>query len=437
MATFQEQPAQPAQPAQQNDWTLVWSDDFERSGLPDNRWWYQVESNNWVHDSKHNELQWYTHSRRENVSIEEGVLKIVARQEKDWIGAPFTSGRIRTTRGFRYGRFEIRAKLPAAKRGVWPAIWLAPTENVYGRWPKSGEIDIMENVGFAPGQIHATIHTEASNHRNGHQKSATLTVPDAHDAFHVYAIEWLPDAITWFVDGQAYFRIDKTSDVSSVWPFDQKFHIILNVAVGGNWGAAQGIDHDAFPLTFHIDYVRVFQQVDTPSEPAPKKVALVGQPPSSQPSAALDVPVPAPAETHASASAQTPSVAMTVVDEVGIPLPPPPPDTPSVSASASASDQPPPPPTTVIAVPAAAADTPSASASEQSPPQPPAPVAMDLVDEATVTPAEEDTRSAAADRPPVEPPGAERSEESEGPQGTSEPGCGEKRPSSDDRPPAA
>lgn len=273
---------------------LVWSDEFDYSGLPDPRKWsWHVEANNWVHDERHNEVQWYMAERLENARVEDGRLKITARRES-WLGEPFTSARIRTKdKGdWMYGRVEVRAKLPAGRRGTWPAIWLMPTDKVYGNWPMSGEIDIMECVGFEPGRVHASIHTGAFNHRIKTHKTGTLDVPTAHEDFHVYAVEWDATSLRFFVDGHFHFEFRKSDESPDHWPFDQRFHLILNVAVGGNWAGLQGIDADAFPVTFEIDYVRVYQRPHLLLPPPPPdytECSLVLPPPPPQDDDAVSI----------------------------------------------------------------------------------------------------------------------------------------------------
>mmetsp|Transcript_31297 Transcript_31297/g.105352 ORF Transcript_31297/g.105352 Transcript_31297/m.105352 type:complete len:234 (+) Transcript_31297:1055-1756(+) len=229
--------------------------------------------------------------RLANSAVKGGVLKITAIQE-DWIGTPYTSARIRTKHkgDWLYGKFEVRAKLPAGRPGVWPAIWLMPSENTYGGWPNSGEIDIMECVGWAPGTIHASVHTGAFNHRKKSHKHIETAIPDAHDAFHVYGVEWTEDKLVYSIDGAHVFTFDKMpNSTPAEWPFDQKFHLILNVAIGGNWGGVHGIDDAALPTSMEIDSVRVYQRRPTgprvyPPPPPPtgaEPPALAGFAPSA------------------------------------------------------------------------------------------------------------------------------------------------------------
>lgn len=257
----------------------VWSDEFNYNGLPDpNRWGYDVGGGGWGN----NELQYYTENRLENARVENGKLIIEARKE-NYGNREYTSARLvtRNKGDWKYGRIEVMARLPHG-RGTWPAIWMLPTHWVYGAWPKSGEIDIMEYVGFDPGVVHGSIHTEAYNHIIGTQKTDTIIVPDAETNFHLYAIEWDAEKIDFFVDSRKYFTFVNEHTGYQVWPFDQAFHLILNIAVGGNWGGMQGIDPNIWPQKMWVDYVRVFQYVSLsdikisgPSHASPQQEGLI------------------------------------------------------------------------------------------------------------------------------------------------------------------
>ena len=191
------------------------------------------------------------------------MLSITAVAE-EYRGSDYTSARLNSQPGWTYGWFEARAKLPRG-RGTWPAIWMLPVDWQGKSWPLVGEIDIMEHVGHDQNTIHGTVHTQAYNHSIGTQRGGQTVVPAASDAFHVYAIEWTPEQIRWYVDGVPYytFRNETLSDPAkgeAEWPFDKDFRWLLNVAVGGTWGGAQGVDASAWPQTMEIDYVRVFQK---------------------------------------------------------------------------------------------------------------------------------------------------------------------------------
>ncbi|HHX12610.1 MAG TPA: glycoside hydrolase family 16 protein [Clostridiales bacterium] len=237
---------------------LVWSDEFDYEGLPDDsKWNYDVGGHGWGN----NELQYYT--KEENAIVKDGKLIIEARKE-DKEGKEYTSARLisKDKGDWLYGKFEISAKLPSGL-GTWPAIWMLPTDWVYGGWPASGEIDIMEHVGYNQNTIHASTHSEAYYHSIGTQKTATKYVDGVSDDFHVYAVEWLPDKVHGYIDGELYFTFDPQQNKSTTtykeWPFDQRFHLLINIAVGGNWGAAQGFDDSIYPVQMEVDYVRVYQ----------------------------------------------------------------------------------------------------------------------------------------------------------------------------------
>jgi len=240
---------------------LVWSDEFNYQGLPDSlKWSYDKgkgcpDNCGWGN----NELQFYTWNRKENARVEDGSLVIETRKE-NFEGAGYTAARLvsKNKGDWKYGRFEIRAKLPAGK-GMWPAIWMLPTKWVYGGWPESGEIDIMENVGYYPDSIFGTVHTGAYNGALGTQKVKSIVTKNMSTSFHIYGMEWTADTIAFFVDGKKYnvFKNDHTG--SATWPFDQEFHLLFNIAVGGNWGGKYGVDDTIFPQQLVIDYVRVYQ----------------------------------------------------------------------------------------------------------------------------------------------------------------------------------
>ncbi len=254
------------------DWKLVWSDEFDRPGLPDPAKWNYEEG-----FIRNNEAQYYTRARSENARVENGMLIIEARKEKmenpaydaqaqsgsrrSRAAADYTSASL-TTRGkasWRYGRIEVRAKLPPG-RGTWPAIWTLGTNSAQVRWPACGEVDIMEFVGFDPGVIHANIHTAKYNHVKKTGKGSQITIPDASEAFHVYALEWDAGRLDFFVDDKKYFSYSNEGSGRDAWPYDNDQYLILNLAIGGAWGGAKGIDESCFPQRYYIDYVRVYQR---------------------------------------------------------------------------------------------------------------------------------------------------------------------------------
>ncbi|WP_445736287.1 family 16 glycosylhydrolase [Mariniflexile sp.] len=253
---------------------LVWSDEFNYKGIPD--------STKWTYEHgfiANNEKQYYVDSLK-NARVENGHLIIEAHKEKvankdfknpaikDWMrykreidSAQYTSARIKTEglASWQYGRIEVSAKLPKG-RGMWPAIWMLSENRKNIGWPESGEIDIMEQVGYDNDTIHGTIHTKAYNHLIGTQKGKTIFIDKPNDTFHVFALEWTPEKMDFILDGVVYNHIVNEHKTTAEWPFDQKFHLILNVAVGGMWGGQKGIDDAIFPQKMVIDYVRVFQK---------------------------------------------------------------------------------------------------------------------------------------------------------------------------------
>lgn len=236
---------------------LVWSDEFSNEGLPDpEKWTYDVGDHGWGNE----ELEYYSQSDLKNARIVNGELIIEAHADPSRPKG-YTSARLLTKgkAAWQYGYIEVKAKLPEG-RGTWPAIWMLPEENPYGGWPKNGEIDIMEHVGYDPGKVHGTVHTEAFNHKIGTQKGGFQQVPDFNNEFHTYAIDWTADKIDFLIDGELYFTFENTGKDYKEWPFDQPFHLILNIAVGGGWGGKQGVDPEIWPQRMTVDYVRIYDK---------------------------------------------------------------------------------------------------------------------------------------------------------------------------------
>lgn len=234
---------------------LVWNDEFNINGLPDNtRWSYDIGGNGWGNE----EAQYYT-SNIKNAEVKDGYLYITAIKE-ELEGKKYTSARLVTkAKGdWTYGRFEIRAKLPKGT-GMWPAIWMLPTDWEYGGWPESGEIDIMENLGYIPYFIAATVQTHSYNFRQNSQKQAITGVPDCYSEFHNYILEWEKEELRLYVDSKLYLTFKNEGTGFQAWPFDKRFHLLLNIAVGGTFGGVQGIDDSIFPQSMVVDYVRVYQ----------------------------------------------------------------------------------------------------------------------------------------------------------------------------------
>lgn len=230
----------------------VWADEFNYSGKPDpEKWGYDLGGGGWGN----NELEFYTDK---NAIVDGSKLVITAKKEKHE-NRDYTSSRLisKNKGDFLYGRFEARMKLPSG-RGTWPAFWMLPTDWAYGDWPRSGEIDIMEHVGYDPNVLHVSIHTEKYNHVKHTEKTAVRTVPTAMSDYHVYRVDWTPDYIEGYIDGEKMFSFANEKNGPDSWPFDKRFHLLFNLAVGGNWGGAKGVDETVFPAKLEVDYVRVY-----------------------------------------------------------------------------------------------------------------------------------------------------------------------------------
>ncbi len=247
------------QEVNENGYMLVWSDEFDYSGLPDSSLWlYDTEGNEkgWGN----NEAQFYTVGLEENARVTDGILKITALR-KEAGGKEFTSARLISNADWQYGKIEVRAKLPDAV-GTWPAIWMMPGGWSFndGNWPDIGEIDIMEHVGYDPGVVHTSAHSKDYQWQIGTQKTATIRVPDASTAFNSYILEWTPEFLKAFVNDSLFFEYHNEGLGDTKWPYDKPYYLILNVAVGGAWGSVKGIDKEAFPQTMEVDYVRVYKK---------------------------------------------------------------------------------------------------------------------------------------------------------------------------------
>ena len=236
---------------------LVWSDEFDGNALSAADWnvltgdGCDIDLCGWGN----NEAQWY---QGDNVTVSDGTLKITARRQSVG-GRDYTSARLTTKdkQDFRFGHLEARIKLPAG-RGLWPAFWMLSTDEVYGGWPTSGEIDIMEWVGNDPEKLFGTIHFGQPWPNNQFTGSQILQPGESwSEEFHNYAVYWTDSDIRWYVDGYEYSRKTRSDLNGQLWPFDQDFHFILNVAVGGTLGGA--ITNADFPSTMEVDYVRVYE----------------------------------------------------------------------------------------------------------------------------------------------------------------------------------
>jgi beta-glucanase (GH16 family) len=235
-------------------WKLVWSDEFNYTGLPDSTKWDYEEG-----FIRNNEAQYYTRNRPENARVENGTLVIEARRDF-FHDSAFSSASLNTfnKREFLYGRIEMNAKLPYGN-GVWPAFWTLGTNINDIGWPACGEIDIMEYVGFDTLTIHANIHTKAYNHVVGTNKGNRILIAKPWDEFHLYAMEWFKDRIDFYVDTTKYFTFQNEGTGNDAWPFDKPQYILVNLAIGGSWGGQHGIDTTIFPQQYVIDWVRVYE----------------------------------------------------------------------------------------------------------------------------------------------------------------------------------
>ena len=252
-------------PPPPGNWRLIWSGEFDGGSIDTNHWKFETGNHNgWGN----NELESYTNSP-ENAFVSNGVLHLVARPKA--AGARFyTSARLKSQGRFfkKYGRFEFRAKMPQGK-GYWPALWMMPEVSTYGGWPNSGEIDIMENRGSNAAVVQGTIHYAGPN--GGHRESTgryTFSPNDGATNFHTYLLEWTSNSISWYVDNKLYEMQTNWTARNATYPapFDQPFYIVMNLAVGGNYGGNPDAD-TVFPGEMQVDYVRVYENSTINSSP--------------------------------------------------------------------------------------------------------------------------------------------------------------------------
>ena len=259
-AAAQTQPAQPAP----NGWTLTWSDEFNGpngSTIDSSKWVQEVGGGGWGND----ELEYYT-TRPQNSFIQDGNLVIKAIEEKytgsDKVSRNYTSARLKTQGKFSqmYGRFEARIKIPRGQ-GIWPAFWMLGDDIDKAQWPTCGEIDIMENIGKEPNMVHGTIHGPGYSGAGGISAPLATAVDQKFaDDFHVYAVEWEPKEIRFYVDEFLYAtRTPADLPKGAKWVYDHPFFIILNVAVGGGWPGNPDAT-SVFPQTMLVDYVRAYKR---------------------------------------------------------------------------------------------------------------------------------------------------------------------------------
>jgi beta-glucanase (GH16 family) len=235
-------------------WALVWHDEFEGPEINADVWTHEIGGHGWGNG----ENQYYTDDP-DNAFIEDGMLVIQA-LERNYLGKPFTSARL-TTQGKltqQYGRIEARIQIPTGK-GIWPAFWMLGENYDTVGWPRSGEIDIMENIGSEPWVVHGTLH--GPGYSGGSGVGAAYRLPDRspfHANFHVYAVEWEPEEIRWYVNDALYSTITPAR-LPGDWVYDQPFFIILNVAVGGRWPGYPDTTTE-FPQQMLVDYVRIYER---------------------------------------------------------------------------------------------------------------------------------------------------------------------------------
>lgn len=253
----------PKRPQRRSGWTLVWSDEFsaQDGSLPDStKWTYDLGGKGWGN----NELESYT-NRKENARIEKGNLVITAQKESytgaDGVTRDYTSARLKTQGLFvqTYGRIEARIKISEGQ-GMWPAFWMLGQDVPSVGWPKCGEIDIMENIGKEPGTVHGSLHGPSTNASTS-DLTQVFTLPAGQNLaadFHLYAVEWEPSTIRFYLDSHLYATFDSSQwPAGGTWVFDHPFFIILNLAVGGDWPGSPDAS-TKFPQTMLVDYVRVY-----------------------------------------------------------------------------------------------------------------------------------------------------------------------------------
>ena len=246
-------------------YVLVWSDEFDDTPdkLPGDEWWFETGNHGWGNNEPQNYVNRVL-NRGELGSdtvakIQNGNLIITAHKlQTPYQGSEYVSARMNTVQSWKYGYFEMRAKLPGG-RGTWPAFWMLPKN--FQKWPLDGEIDILEYVGYRPDVVQASVHTQSYNHSINTEKTATRNAPGAERKFYIYGMLWTENEIKAYIDGIEYFSFkNDKADNKNTWPFNEPFYLKLNLAIGGNWGGSQGIDKDIFPAQYEIDYVRVYQR---------------------------------------------------------------------------------------------------------------------------------------------------------------------------------
>jgi len=249
-------------------YTLVWNDEFDgnygyapnengipRTELNPNDWTHEVKSSGWVNHELQNYVNHKTPEGKLVTELRDGKLRITALKENGKV----YSGRVyaKVKEGWKYGYIEASIKLPKGK-GTWPAFWMMPVN--FRSWPADGEIDIMEEVGYHPDYVSSSLHANAHVHSNNTQVTHEMLCQGAEGEFHTYAILWTAQNITTYVDGKVQLSYDNRGKGRDDWPYDDPFYVIFNLAWGGDWGGAQGVDEGALPVTMEVDYIRVFQK---------------------------------------------------------------------------------------------------------------------------------------------------------------------------------
>ena len=230
------------------NWVLVWIEEFDNNQIDQSKWVYDTGGDGWGN----NELEFYT-DRRENSFISNGCLVIQALKE-DFQGRQYTSARMKTQGkwSITYGKFEIRAKLPFGQ-GIWPAFWMLGDDISTVGWPACGEIDIMENIGKDPNNIYGSIHGPGYDITSPYTDQRGFS-----NDFHTFTVDWQPDQLSFYVDGNLYRTMNKSEAGGKPWPFNKNFFVILNLAVGGNWPGNPD-QSTQFPQQFSIDYIKVWE----------------------------------------------------------------------------------------------------------------------------------------------------------------------------------
>lgn len=241
-------------PITNSHWQQVWADEFNSVEIDRSMWSFDTGP---INDNVND----YTDSP-ENTKVVDGKLQIIALKES-YNGFNYSAARLKTkySVNWRYGRMEARIKLPASN-GFVPAFWMLPADDLHGWWPVGGEIDILEHPTNLVDKIYGTVHTGAFNSFTGSApQGGTIQIPDAETAFHVYAVEWTPDKIDFYVDSKNYFTFHNDHSGFEAWPFDQSFYLLLGIGVGGGW-VGNPDSTSVFPAVMEVDYVRVYQELN-------------------------------------------------------------------------------------------------------------------------------------------------------------------------------